>query len=97
MIPGLASPSNTQANLLVVLEFRIAGAEQPTQRVTIAGGSPSAWHDPPRGSLRKFASQRSALRGLCGGLFEGSALAGILRGCHEIFEGFPMAPNGTRE
>ena len=37
-----------------------------------SGGSPSEGHNPPRGSSRKFASQR-VLRGLCGGLFEGSA------------------------
>ena len=40
-------------------------------------GSPSEGHNPPRGSPRKFASQR-VFRGLCGGLFEGSA--GSLRG-----------------
>ena len=48
------------------------------QRVTIRGAQP------PRGSPRKFASQRAlrgSLTGLCAGLSEGSAgLCGILRG-----------------
>ena len=56
-----------------------------------SGGSPSEGHNPPCGSPRKFASQR-VLRGLCGGLFEGSAgspvgLCGALRGVCGIFRG----------
>ena len=46
-----------------------------------SGGSPSEGHNPPRGSLRQFASQRAlrgSLRGLCGVLSEGSS--GSLRG-----------------
>ena len=46
--------------------------------------------NPPRGSPRKFASQR-VLKGVCGGLFEGSAGSpqgcGTLRGSVEFSEG----------
>ena len=48
-------------------------------------------HHPPRGSPRKFASQRAlrgSLRGLCGGLSEAAGLCGALRGSAGFSEGF---------
>ena len=59
-----------------------------------SGGSPSEGHKAPRGSLRKFASHRAlrgSLRGLCGGLSEGSAGVSprVLRGSAGFFpQGF---------
>ena len=48
-------------------------------------------HNPPRGSPRKFASQkalRGSLRGFCGGLSEGSAGSAGFCGVRGIFRGF---------
>ena len=59
-----------------------------------SGGSPSEAHNPPRGSLRKFASQRSlwgCLRGLCG--VSPRVLRGLcgvsagVRGISKVFRG----------
>ena len=64
--------------------FRVSFAIIFGWSVTLEG------HNPPPGSPRKFASRR-VLRGLCRGLFEGSAgLRGVLRGSagvHGISDG----------
>ena len=66
---------------------------------TESGGSPSEGHNPPRGSPRKFASQRAlrgSLRGLCGvspRVLRG--LCGVLRGSAGFSQGFSRFFRGS--